>query len=99
MHINKGDIILICILLATFMIFGATEFNIFKEKCWMKGDAYEQFSEDAWMAFTAIFGGELLTFALYKVGKAKYSSKNEKEEESPIEEEEKEQDEDEWKMN
>jgi len=51
------------------------------------------------MAFTAIFGGELLTFALYKVGKAKYSSKNEKEEESPIEEEEKEQDEDEWKMN
>jgi len=91
MHINKGDVILICILLATFMIFGATEFNII--------NGYEQFSEDAWMAFTAIFGGELLTFALYKVGKAKYSSKNEKEEESPIEEEEKEQDEDEWKMN
>lgn len=68
MQINKGDIILLFILVATFIIFGVTEYNIIH--------GYEQFSDSAWTAFMAIFGGELLTFALYKIGKAKYRPKN-----------------------
>jgi len=68
MRINKGDIILLFILVATFIIFGVTEYNIIH--------GYEQFSDSAWTAFMAIFGGELLTFALYKIGKAKYRPKD-----------------------
>lgn len=68
MQINKGDIILLFILIATFIIFGVTEYNIIH--------GYEQFSDSAWTAFMAIFGGELLTFALYKIGKAKYRLKD-----------------------
>lgn len=68
MQINKGDIILLFILVATFIIFGVTEYNIIH--------GYEQFSDSAWTAFMAIFGGELLTFALYKIGKAKYRPKD-----------------------
>ena len=68
MKINKGDIILIIILLATFAMFGITEFNII--------NGYEQLESSAWTAFIAIFGGELLTFCLYKVGKAKYQPKD-----------------------
>ena len=77
MQINKGDVILLFIFFATFLIFGITEFNIIH--------GYEQFSDSAWTAFMAIFGGELLTFALYKIGKAKYKPK---EDEEIIEEEE-----------
>ena len=68
MQINKGDIILLFILITTFIIFGVTEYNIIH--------GYEQFSDSAWTAFMAIFGGELLTFALYKIGKAKYRPKD-----------------------
>lgn len=68
MQINKGDVILLFIFFATFLIFGITEFNIIH--------GYEQFSDSAWTAFMAIFGGELLTFALYKIGKAKYRPKD-----------------------
>ena len=67
MQINKGDIILLFILIATFIIFGVTEYNIVH--------GYEQFSDSAWTAFMAIFGGELLTFALYRIGTAKYRPK------------------------
>ncbi len=67
MQINKGDVILLFIFVATFLIFGATEYNII--------NGYEQFDSSAWTAFIAIFGGELLTFALYKIGKAKYLPK------------------------
>lgn len=67
MQINKGDIILLFIFIATFIIFGVTEYNIIH--------GYEQFSDSAWTAFMAIFGGELLTFALYKVGTTKYRPK------------------------
>ena len=81
MQINKGDIILLFIFFATFLIFGITEFNIIH--------GYEQFSDSAWTAFMAIFGGELLTFALYKIGKAKYKPR---EDEEVIEEEEESED-------
>lgn len=67
MRINKGDVILLFIFFATFLIFGLTEYNII--------NGYEQFDGSAWTAFTVIFGGELLTFALYKIGKAKYQPK------------------------
>lgn len=67
MQLNKGDVILLFILVTTFIIFGVTEYNIIH--------GYEQFSDSAWTAFMAIFGGELLTFALYKIGKAKYRPK------------------------
>lgn len=80
MQINKGDIILICILIATFLIFGITEYNII--------NGYEQFDSSAWTAFIAIFGGELLTFALYKIGKAKYQPKDNNKVVEDIEEEE-----------
>ena len=83
MQINKGDVILLFIFFATFLIFGVTEFNIIH--------GYEQFSDSAWTAFMAIFGGELLTFALYKIGKAKYKPR---EDEEVIEEEEEEEFED-----
>ena len=39
MRINKGDIILLFILVATFIIFGVTEYNIIH--------GYEQFSDSA----------------------------------------------------
>ena len=67
MKINKGDVILLFIFVATFLIFGMTEYNILH--------GYEQLDSSAWTAFIAIFGGELLTFALYKIGKAKYQPK------------------------
>jgi len=80
MKINKGDVILLFIFVATFLIFGLTEFNIL--------NGYEQLTDSAWTAFTVIFGGELLTFALYRIGKAKYQPKHDNEVVQDIEEEE-----------
>lgn len=64
MKINKGDVILLCILLATLMFFGINEFNILAGK--------SQFDGSFTALFGVIFGGELLSFAVYKIGMAKY---------------------------
>lgn len=69
MHINKGDIILICILFATLCLFAVNEFNILA--------GLEQISGNFTVLFSVIFGGELLTFAIYKIGMNKYDSKKE----------------------
>lgn len=68
MKINKGDIILLCILFATLVLFMVDEFNILA--------GLPQFDGPAWTLFGVIFGGELLSFALYKVGMAKYETKD-----------------------
>ena len=68
MKINKGDIILLCILFATLVLFVVNEFNILV--------GLPQFDGPAWTLFGVIFGGELLSFALYKVGMAKYETKD-----------------------
>ena len=80
MKINKGDVILLFIFAATFLIFAISEYNIIH--------GYEQLNNSAWTAFTAIFGGELLTFALYRIGKAKYQPRENKEIVEKIEESE-----------
>jgi hypothetical protein len=67
---NKGDVILICILFATLSFFVVNEFNILA--------GFEQFSSNFTTLFAIIFGGELLSFALYKIGMAKYKPKDEK---------------------
>ena len=64
MKFNKGDAILLCILFATLCFFAVNEFNILVE--------LPQFDAPAWTLFGVIFGGELLSFAIYKVGMAKY---------------------------
>lgn len=64
MKFNKGDAILLCILFATLCFFAVNEFNILVE--------LPQFETPAWTLFGVIFGGELLSFAIYKVGMAKY---------------------------
>lgn len=69
MKINKGDIILICILFATLCLFAINEFNILA--------GLEQISGNFTTLFSVIFGGELLTFAIYKIGMNKYNSKKE----------------------
>ena len=69
MKINKGDIILICILFATLCLFAINEFNILI--------GLEQISGNFTNLFAVIFGGELLTFAIYKIGMNKYDSKKE----------------------
>ena len=69
MKINKGDVILICILFATLCLFAANEFNILV--------GLEQISGNFTTLFSVIFGGELLTFAIYKIGMNKYDSKKE----------------------
>ena len=69
MKINKGDIILICILFATLCLFAINEFNILA--------GLEQVSGNFTTLFAVIFGGELLTFAIYKIGMNKYNSKKE----------------------
>ena len=69
MKINKGDVILICILFATLCLFAANEFNILM--------GFEQISGNFTTLFAVIFGGELLTFAIYKIGMNKYDSKKE----------------------
>lgn len=70
MKINKGDVILLCILFATFVLFAVNEFNILA--------GLTQFDTPAWTLFGVIFGGELLSFAIYKIGMAKYDTKDEK---------------------
>lgn len=70
MKINKGDVILLCILFATLILFIVNEFNILLE--------LPQFDTPAWTLFGVIFGGELLSFAIYKIGMAKYETKDEK---------------------
>ena len=66
MKINKGDIILLCILFATLCFFAINEFNI------LAGLSQYDSSFTTW--FGIIFGGELLTFAIYRIGMAKYES-------------------------
>lgn len=66
MKMNKGDVILICILLATLMFFAINEFNILL--------GLTQFDGSFTTLFGIIFGGELLSFAIYKIGTAKYES-------------------------
>lgn len=70
MKLNKGDLILLCILFATLILFAVNEFNILVE--------LPQFDTPAWTLFGVIFGGELLSFAVYKIGMAKYDTKDEK---------------------
>lgn len=70
MKLNKGDLILLCILFATLILFAVNEFNILVE--------LPQFDAPAWTLFGVIFGGELLSFAIYKIGMAKYETKDEK---------------------
>lgn len=69
MKINKGDVILVCILFATLCFFAVNEFNILA--------GLSQFDTPAWTLFGVIFGGELLSFAIYKVGMAKYEGQTE----------------------
>ena len=69
MKMNKGDVILICILLATLMFFAVNEFNIIL--------GLSQFDGSFTTLFGLIFGGELLSFAIYKIGMAKYESQTE----------------------
>lgn len=71
MKINKGDIILLCILIATLMFFAVNEFNILA--------GLSQFDSSFTTLFGAIFAGELLSFAIYKIGMAKYEGKKESE--------------------
>ena len=66
MKINKGDVILIFILLATVALFAVNEFNII--------NGFSQFDNSFTTLFAVIFGGELLSFAIYKIGMAKYDS-------------------------
>lgn len=66
MKINKGDVILLCILVATLMFFGMNEFNILA--------GLHQFDSSFTALFGVIFGGELLSFAIYRIGMAKYES-------------------------
>ena len=67
MKMNKGDAILICILLATFVFFAINEFNILV--------GISQYDSSFVTLFGVIFGGELLSFAIYKIGMAKYEGK------------------------
>lgn len=71
MKMNKGDAILICILLATFVFFAVNEFNILV--------GISQYDSSFVTLFGVIFGGELLSFAIYKVGMAKYEGKRDAE--------------------
>lgn len=71
MKMNKGDAILICILLATFVFFAVNEFNILV--------GISQYDSSFVTLFGVIFGGELLSFAIYKVGIAKYEGKRDAE--------------------
>lgn len=69
MKLNKGDVILICILLATGLFFLMNEYNII--------NGFSQFDSSFTTLFGVIFGGELLTFAIYRIGMAKYDTKKE----------------------
>ena len=71
MKMNKGDAILICILLATFVFFAINEFNILI--------GISQYDSSFVTLFGVIFGGELLSFAIYKIGMAKYEGKRDAE--------------------
>ena len=66
MKINKGDIILLCILFATLCFFAINEFNILA--------GLSQYDSSFTALFGVIFGGELLSFAVYRIGMAKYES-------------------------
>lgn len=69
MKINKGDVILLCILIATLMFFAINEYNILT--------GVSQFDSSFTTLFGVIFGGELLSFAIYKIGTSKYESQKE----------------------
>lgn len=71
MKLNKGDVILICILFATLCFFAINEFNILA--------GIDQYDSSFVTLFGAIFAGELLSFAIYKIGMAKYEGKRDAE--------------------
>lgn len=58
---NKGDVILLVILGGTAAAFGLNQWNV------MHG--YAELNAYQWQFLTALFTGELLFFALYKIGK------------------------------
>lgn len=64
---NKGDVILTVILLATLAFFGVNQWNIV--------NGLDQFTAGAWTTWAVVFGGELLSFAIYKVGKGRSAYK------------------------
>lgn len=64
---NKGDAILIVILMATLVFFGVNQWNIVQ--------GFDQFTAGAWTTWAVVFGGELLSFAIYKVGKGRNAYK------------------------
>lgn len=66
MKLNKGDVILICILVATGIFFLINEYNII--------NGFDQFDGNFTTLFGLIFGGELLTFAIYRIGMAKFDT-------------------------
>lgn len=64
---NKGDVILAVILLATLGFYGMNQWNIV--------NGLDQFTAGAWTTWAVVFGGELLSFAIYKVGKGRNAYK------------------------
>lgn len=75
-RVNKGDVILLVILAATALVFAVDEWNVLH--------GYEQLAGSAWTCFGVVFGGELMAFALKKVGEAAAEAKRPRE---PTEEE------------
>lgn len=81
-------------MIATFVFFTINEFNILI--------GVSQFDSSFASLFGIIFGGELLSFAIYKIGMAKYQTQDNKgtieQIENDIEEEEEKQkkDDEEW---
>lgn len=67
MTVNKGDVILLVILAATAALYGLNEWNIVH--------GYAQWDSGAWTTWSILFGGELMAFALKKVGEAVASGK------------------------
>lgn len=64
---NKGDVILLFIFVATAVFFGSNFYLIIHD--------FQQWDMGFITAFTAIFGGEILAFAAYRSFKMKYKSK------------------------
>ncbi len=64
---NKGDVILLFIFVATCAFFGSN--------FWLIIHDFAQWDMGFITAFTAIFGGEILAFAAYRSFKMKYKTK------------------------
>lgn len=65
--LNKGDLILLVILAATAALYGLNEWNIVH--------GYQQWDSGAWTTWSVLFGGELMAFALKKIGDAMAAAK------------------------